>query len=112
MDKIEAGEGIKDTKKTDLEIKYKKLTINHVIFEMPKDYKLTFIPNNSEYQNDLFGYHISYTTGQNNKVLLTQKFYTNFLLLQHQQFPQWNSMLESLQNAYKTSINLKKDREP
>jgi len=112
MDKIEAGDGIKDTKKTDLEIKYKKLTINHVIFEMPKDYKLTFIPNNSEYQNDLFGYHITYTTGQNNKVLLTQKFYTNFLLLQHQQFPQWNSMLESLQNAYKTSINLKKDREP
>jgi len=112
MDKIETGEGIKDNKQTPLEIKYKKLTINHVIFEMPKDYKLTFVPKNSEYKNDFFGYHITYTTEPNNKVLLTQKFYTNFLLLQHQQFNQWNSMLDSLKDAYKTSINIQKDRQP
>ena len=111
MDKIETGDDIKDTKTTPLEIKYKKQMINHVIFEMPEGYKLTYMPGNSEYKNDLFGFNISYKT-ESNKVCLTQNFYTNFLLLQHKTFPQWNSMLDSLRTAYKTSVNLKKDREP
>jgi hypothetical protein len=111
MDKIEAGDDIKDTKTTPLEIKYKKQMINHVIFELPEGYKITYMPGNSEYKNEFFGYNISYKT-EFNKVFLTQNFYTNFLLLQHKTFQQWNTMLESLRTAYKTSVNLKKDREP
>jgi hypothetical protein len=111
MDKIETGDDIKNTKMTPMEIKYKKQMINHVIFEMPEGYKLTYMPGNSEYKNDLFGFNISYKT-ESNKVCLTQNFYTNFLLLQHKTFPQWNNMLDSLRTAYKTSVNLKKDREP
>jgi transglutaminase-like putative cysteine protease len=111
MDKIETGGEIKDTKTTPLEIKYKKQMINHVIFEMPEGYKITYVPGNSEFKNDLFGFKISYKT-ESNKVCLTQNFYTNFLLLQHMKFQQWNTMLDSLRTAYKTSVNLKKEREP
>jgi len=111
LEKINIGDVIKDTKKTPFEIKYKKQTINHVSLEIPKGYKLAYIPGNSEYKDDLFGFNISYKT-EPDKVLLTQKFYTNFLLLPPQHFNKWNTMLESLKNAYKTSVNLKKDREP
>jgi transglutaminase-like putative cysteine protease len=107
LEKLSFGDIIKSTKKTPFEVQYKKLTVNHITLVIPDNYKLAYIPGNSKYEIDLFGYHLSYKT-ESNKVYLTQKFYTNFLLLSPKYFGHWNTMIESLQNAYKNTVTLKK----
>lgn len=109
MQKINVGDPLKNTRKTDVEANYKKKIVNEVIMDIPRGYVLSYLPENSEYKNDMFGYKLSYQS-KNNKVQLTHELYTNYLLLPPQKMKDWNSMLESLKNAYKSTIILKKDR--
>ena len=109
MDKTNLGETLKNTRKVAFESDYKTQVIHHVILEIPEGYKLSYVPENSEFDNALFNYKIDYKP-ENKSIQLTQKIDTDFLLLSPQQFPQWNNMIESLKGAYKSTIILKKER--
>ena len=108
MDKINLGEPMKNTRKTAVESNYKKKIVNEVIMDIPRGYRLSYLPQNSEFKNDLFGYKLSYES-RNNQVQLTHELYTNYLLLSPQKMKDWNAMIESLKKAYKSTIILKKD---
>jgi transglutaminase-like putative cysteine protease len=111
MEKINLGDAIKKERTVPLEKEYKKTTINHVILDIPEGYKVTYLPDNTEYSGKSYGYKIHYKT-EGNKLNLTHQFDTKFLLLQPSEFDDWNKMNESLKQAYKESINLTKVNTP
>lgn len=108
LDKVNIGEPVESTRKTEIESNYKKKIINEVILEIPKGYKITFVPKNAEFKDDLFGFKVSYQTGQD-EIRLTHEIYINYLLLKLSKMKDWNDMIETINNAYKSSIILQKE---
>jgi len=98
---------IKDDRKIPIENNFKRTIINSVIFDIPKGYKITYLPTNSEFTNLQFGYKIEYIK-TSDKVILTHSLTSNFLLLENKEFPEWNKMTSLLKEAYKESVNLSK----
>jgi hypothetical protein len=98
---------IKVDRKIPIENIFKRTVINHVEFEVPKGFKITYLPENSEYTNLQFSYKIEYKA-ELGKVILTHSLTSNYLLLQSPAFPAWNKMTSALKEAYTESVNLSK----
>jgi hypothetical protein len=105
LDKVSIGSSKKDNRKTDIESNYKKKIINEVVLEIPRGYKISYLPGNTEYNDELFGFKILYKASEN-EVRLTREIYINYLLLKPSKTREWNSMLNALNGAYKSSIVL------
>ncbi len=105
LNKVNLGDQIKSNRKTSVEAKFKREIKNVVLMEIPKGYKIAYLPENSVFKNDLFGYNISYNV-VGNEVILTSDIFTNFLLLEPSNLKEWNNMLTSLNNTYKKSVDL------
>jgi hypothetical protein len=107
MEKVGTDVPIKENRKVPIENNYKKVQINHVVFDIPDGYKVTYLPENTQFTNPFFGYSINYENN-NNKISVTHKLTTNYLLLQPEHFSSFNEMNEQLKNAYKESVNITK----
>jgi hypothetical protein len=107
MEKVSIPDPIKNTRRIPIENNYKKIQLNHVVFEIPQGFKVTYLPENTAYTNDLFSFAIDYKNASN-KVAVTHELTTNYLLLQPSHFEQLNEMNEKLKNAYKESVSLNK----
>lgn len=77
------------------------------ILEIPDGYKLSYLPQNKSYKNEIWGFDLFYEE-KKNQVILTQRFENNNLLLPVENFQAWNKVLENLLPAYKESISLSK----
>jgi hypothetical protein len=95
---------IKADRKIAMETNFKRKIINHVIFDVPQGYKISYLPPSSSFSNDLFNFRIEYTT-VGNKVALSREMTSDFLLLKNTSFPEWNKMTNLLKDAYKESIS-------
>ena len=78
--------------------------------EIPKDYKLEYLPKNSTYTNDHFWFDIAYKT-EGNKVIQEKKICFQFLNLPTSDFDDWNKMIKQLNKAYRETIVLKHQSE-
>ena len=76
--------------------------------KIPEGYFVKFLPENYSYKNENFSYVITYTI-ENNTIIYNQKIYVNTLLVNSDQFKNWNAFIKGLENAYKQTILLKKD---
>lgn len=75
--------------------------------EIPNNYKINYVPENSSYANDLFGYNFNYITNKtNNTITLNQNYYINFLLLQKDKFSEFNQFINQISKAYKETLIL------
>lgn len=86
---------------------YKSLTSNMFSIEIPQDYMVTFLPENTMYNGDDFRFTIAYSI-ENDKIMVHQKVTIDTLRLETSQFDSWNKMIKKLYSAYKESIVLKK----
>jgi transglutaminase-like putative cysteine protease len=106
LDKPLLNNLIEKERKLPIERDYQRLTQHVVKFTVPDGYRVTYLPENSSYQHEAFAYEISYQQ-QGNEVLLTTSLTINHLQLELEQFADWNSMIQSLGEAYAEVLVLK-----
>jgi hypothetical protein len=94
-------------RKTDRESEYKYIEQYTIDIEIPNGYTVEYLPPNSQFQHDLFGYSFSYRQ-VGNSIQLQQQIYINYLLLKRPNFADWNKMIKQLTEAYQETLVLKK----
>jgi hypothetical protein len=96
------------SRKLPIENEFKYSSGHTMVFEIPKDYIVEYLPTNMEFKSGLFGYSISYNI-QDNSIVQVKNIYMDYLLLDKEHFKTWNSFIDSLNNAYRETIILKKE---
>lgn len=74
-----------------------------VELNLPKNSKVTYIPNNVNFSNDSFGFSIKYKE-VGGKIVMTKKLYINTLLVKEKSFEDWNEMIKQLTKSYKEVV--------
>ena len=65
------------------------------------------MPEGKSFKNEVWGFDLKYEQ-DNNRLILTQEFDNDHLLLRQDKFQAWNKVLEHLFPSYKESISLSK----
>ncbi len=94
-------------RKTPMENEYQHVKNDFVEMTVPSGYEVEYLPPNSKSENGVLGCTIEYQT-RAGKILCTKKFYLNYLMLQPDQFKDWNEVVSQISNAYKETIILRK----
>lgn len=80
------------------------------ILSVPEGYEVEYLPANAEYNSSTLGFTITYSRN-GKQIILSSRVYTNVLLLNPDQFSEWNDGIKKLSKAYKESIILKKTKQ-
>ena len=107
MDKTFQGELIDKDRKLPMENEFKCTNRIVSVLEIPAQYKLEHLPKNESYSNDIFGFTIQYKP-EKGRIVMYKEWYVNYLLLQPQNFVQWNEAIKKLSEAYSETIILKR----
>lgn len=94
-----------DVKDTDKKFEYRFTRTHHLYLDIPQDCQIAFLPENSQYGNPSFGYEIKYQV-EENKIHLVTTFYINSIRVDVAEFPEWNEMIDSLNESYSQTIVL------
>ena len=102
-------EYIIDLKERKLPIENDTKFINefNYVYEVPENYQLDFIPDNSKKENEALSYEIAYKKDKRN-LLVSQKIILKKLLIETNGFESWNSVVNELTQQYNQSIILTK----
>lgn len=84
---------------------YKRVTSNIFCIRIPENFKISFLPEDTQYTGEDFGFSINYKISDD-RIVVHQKVEINTLQLQTEQFDSWNKMIKGLFSAYKESIVL------
>jgi len=93
----------KFSKKIDHKFKKKFVTT----FKIPEGYKASDIPEELAYDNEKFGFKISYSH-EGNVITQHKSIYINTLSVDNSEFETWNDFIQSLTRAYKKSITIER----
>lgn len=93
----------KFSKKIDHKFKKKFVTT----FKIPEGYKASDIPEELAYDNEKFGFKISYSK-EGNVITQHKLIYVNTLSVDNSEFEIWNDFIQSLTRAYKKSITIER----
>jgi Domain of Unknown Function with PDB structure (DUF3857)/Transglutaminase-like superfamily len=99
------------TRRTDWEHDYQWNEENIVTIPIPKNYEVTYIPNNATFVNPNFSFTITYQK-QQDQILVHTKLIQNTLLVKKETFPAWNNLITALNDAYGEVISMKKSKSP
>lgn len=91
--------------KKDIYYSYKSLISKIFCISIPENFKVSFLPENVQYDGDDFGFSINYKV-KDKKVIVHQKVEINSLQIRTDQFESWNKMIKGLFSAYKESVVL------
>lgn len=91
----------------DIHNTYKRSTSNKYYINIPDQFTVTYLPENSAYKNEDFGYSINYQL-KDNRIYIHQEVEINTLQIKMEQFESWNTMIRGLFSAYKESVVLGK----
>lgn len=80
---------------------------NYTEFDIPDDYAVEYLPGSFSDSSPHFSYAISYKV-EEGKVLVSTEINVTYLLLQKEQFAEWNRLIDQLSEAYREVIILKK----
>ncbi|MCB0462883.1 MAG: DUF3857 domain-containing protein [Flavobacteriaceae bacterium] len=93
----------KFSKKIDHKFKKKFVTT----FKIPEGYRSIDIPEELVYDNEKFGFKISYSK-EGNVITQHKLIYVNTLSVDNSEFETWNDFIQSLTRAYKKSITIER----
>lgn len=110
LKKYFSGEKIDlSTNTVDKEIMYKDQFISKQIIHVPEGYKVEYLPENSSYTHDKFGFDIQFKELKEEKKIIMDIVYTNnHLVLKSEEFKDWNKMIKKLNASYSETIIFKK----
>lgn len=94
-------------RKSPVEHDFKFIKKYVTIINLPAGYKVTYLPQNKSFRNDIWGFTISYRQN-GNQVILTQEYDNNDLMLTSNRFQAWNKVLENLLPLYKETLSFSK----
>ena len=80
---------------------------NHYIMEIPDGYDVEYLPPNATYNGTIFSFDLTYKKS-GSSIIFNSTIINNSLLLNANQFDEWNKAIKELSTAYKESIILKK----
>ncbi len=108
MDKSYYREYIKKDRKLPLENEFKYTQQTVAALELPAGYQVKHLPADDTFNGKNLGYSIRYQQ-KGGKIIQTRELYMNFLLLQPDQFAEWNEVIKKLSEAYSETIILKRN---
>ena len=76
-----------------------------VLFPIPRGYALSHLPENQAITYEDFGFDIRYTV-ENDTIVLEKTIYVDSLHQGREQFPDWNTMITGLMQAYQETLVL------
>lgn len=90
------------------EIDYKYVVRQYHIFEIPTGYKVTYMPQNFNFDNEAFGLKITYEVKQNS-IIAYQEVVNKLIMVKPSQFNQWNKAVKAVMPQYKEAVVLEKN---
>lgn len=78
-----------------------------VAFEIPNNYKVSTLPPASQFEGKKYGYHVKYSV-EGNKVLCRFETQVNVLMLDKNDFVEWNKHMDKLTQTFKGVVVLEK----
>lgn len=101
-------EEIEPDRKLDINNEHNEVIENYIQLNIPEGYNLAQLPSRHTFDDEKFGFDMFYEMA-NDKVVLHQKVYYNFLMLSKSDFERYNKMVKSLKKAYSEVLVLKKN---
>lgn len=100
-------EYIIDTNERKLSIENDNVFTNEFtyVYEIPENYQLDFIPENSKKENEVLSYDISYKKDKKS-LIVSQKIALKKLVIDTKDFDSWNALVTELNSQYNQSIIL------
>jgi len=95
------------TRKSPIETEYKFVKNDYYELSLPEGYDVEYLPPNAKSADALAGIDVQYRSLPG-KIILTRTFYVDYLLMNTDQFEQWNKSIKFISDTYKESIILKK----
>ncbi len=89
------------------EFEYKDINKNVNILNIPKGYKVSYLPAASSYSDPMFGFKIDYQL-KGNALIYRSYIYINTLMIHKEDFDRWNKMIRQLTKAYNETVTLTK----
>ena len=89
------------------EIEFKSIDKNINTLDIPKGYKVSYLPESAGYNSSIGGFKINYTV-KDNVIINTSYIYINTLMVYPKDFAEWNKMIRALSRAYTESVTLVK----
>ncbi|AXE19001.1 hypothetical protein DR864_15215 [Runella rosea] len=102
-----ADKRMEDTRKNDWKHEFAHTQETVEILPIPVGYEVSYLPENRSFSNPDFGFTLSYEQ-KNGQIIARTKLMLNTLLVKKSSFPEWNKMVEALNEAYSEVISLKK----
>jgi len=84
---------------------YTKKFVN--VLEVPENYEIDYLPDNSSFGNAFLGFSITYSKS-GKKIIQRKTIYVDYLLLEPENFDQWNEVIHRINKAYQEVLVLKK----
>jgi transglutaminase-like putative cysteine protease len=75
--------------------------------DVPKGYKISYLPQSTSYTGPLGGFKITYSV-KGNEIIDDSYIYINTLMIYPKDFSEWNKMIRALSRAYNESVTLVK----
>jgi Transglutaminase-like superfamily len=107
LDKNFQNEEIKKVRVLDIENDFNYNFLNIIVLKIPPNTKISYVPVASSFKDERFGFDFQYSQA-GNTITLTQKIYSNILMLKKSDFDAWNKMIKELKKAYSEIVILKK----
>lgn len=96
-----------ENRKLPLENDYKYTDRQVTIFELPEGYQVDYLPPSASFEHEFFGFSITYKN-EGGKISQKKDIYINYLILEKENFADWNKMIKKLNEAYREALILKK----
>lgn len=77
------------------------------LLEIPEGYEVQKLPERQFYESPGFGFEITHEL-KDNLVVMKKRIYVKTLIVDKNEFEEWNTFIQNLVKAYKKSITLKK----
>lgn len=93
-------------RKLPMERNHKLVQEDVIIFDIPKNYSIDYLPPSINEKSDFFEMEISYKADKS-KIIYQKKIVVNTLMLERRDFYKWNSVINKLSQAYREVVVLK-----
>lgn len=107
LDKNWQNATVKKDRKYSVDHDFKDINSSQVTLQIPKGYKVTYLPEDVSFENEDFGFSISYMKTAST-IVMTRKAYNNKIMIEPSDFEKWNQMIKDLNKAYSEVIVLNK----
>jgi hypothetical protein len=109
LNKVLINSKIDESRKTDIELDYKRNFSYYTELAIPDGYELDYLPENLNLSNDCLSVTISYEH-QDRKIIYKQQVKFDLLVLKKSGQKDFMDLTKKVENAYKGTIVLKKNK--